>query len=314
MHLGHRALLARALEMEERVALVTFEPRPAEFLAPTRAPPRLQSIEQRVRVCRAMGVDAIATVPFDRTIASLDPEAFIDEILLEGLRPSAVVVGEDFRFGRDRAGDTDTLSRRLSSRSTDFAVVAERCMDDGIMKGEKIGSTRIRGLVDQGEMGMAAEQLGRWYSVSGSIGRGQGRGRPLGFPTANLTATDNLLPLGGVYAAWLSPDPGHGTQATLWPAVANLGTNPTFAGDVPAPRLEVHVLDRDLGDTLYNTDVEVFFTSRLRDEIRFDGVDALRTAVDRDIVTARSRLDTASQARCWPEDLRPSRERGAEHA
>ncbi|PRQ02226.1 Riboflavin biosynthesis protein RibF [Enhygromyxa salina] len=313
MHRGHQGLIARARALAPEVAVVTFEPRPAEVLAPERAPPRLQTPSQREHVCRELGVDTLAILRFDAEVSRLSPAAFAQQVLIEGLRPVAVVVGYDFRFGARRAGGPDELRRLLAGAGIGLSVVEKISEQDG----EKLGSTAIRELVGAGQVEHAAELLGRLYSVAGVVEHGAGRGRGLGYPTANVKS-HSLRPRGGVYACFLSlrgrSASGRMVELESWPAVANLGTNPTFAStDAPGPTtLEVHALDVDLGERLYGREVEVAFVARLRDEQRFDGVEALREAIAADIEAARPLLSEdvaarrhASKVEAEPASLEP---------
>lgn len=293
MHLGHQGLIARARALASEVAVVTFEPRPVDVLAPDRAPPRLQSPRQRERVCRQLGVDTLAVLRFDREVSRLSPEAFVRAFLLDGLRPARVIVGYDFHFGAERAGGPRELVALLEPFGVDVHVV-EKIAEDRGPTADKVGSTAIRELVAGGEIERAAELLGRHYAVAGTVEHGAARGRKLGYPTANV-ASRSLHPAGGVYACVLTQmdDSGH-EEIGCWPAVANIGTNPTFAkpdsrGGVERT-LEVHAYDVELGDRLYGCEVEVAFVARLRDELRFDGPESLRQAIAADIRAARSML------------------------
>ena len=286
LHLGHQTLLRRAAARAPRVALVTFEPHPAQVLAPERAPLRLQTPGQRARVAAALGVDTLVVLPFTRALADTAPDAFIERLLLAGLRPAAVVVGPDFRFGTGRAGSPADLERLLALAGVATEVVAE-VPAPGCQA--KLGSSAIRGAISRGEISTAAHMLGRPYSVEGPVVHGTRRGRVLGFRTANVAAENPLLPPPGVYAGALAlvrPDPEAGT---VWPAVMNLGQNPTF-GDGSGTTLEVHALDVDLGDALYGRPVEVAFAARLRPEQRFASAAALVDQIGRDIAAARPLL------------------------
>lgn len=295
LHLGHQALLCQAAALAPRVALVTFEPHPAQILAPERAPPRLQTLGQRARVAAALGVDTLVLLPFTRALAETSPDDFAAELLRDGLRPAAVVVGPDFRFGAGRRGDPDVLRRLLEPAGITVAVAPEIAgPPDPDGSPQKLGSSGIRRAVVVGDLRAAADMLGRPYSVEGEVVHGARRGRTLGFPTANIACKNPLLPPGGVYAgalAVVSPGPRHGA---VWPAVMNLGTNPTFTPGPDAPRtLEVHALDVALGDDLYGLTVEVAFADRLRDELRFTSPEALTAQIARDIAAARPRLPPA---------------------
>jgi riboflavin kinase/FMN adenylyltransferase len=321
LHLGHRALLDRAAALQPRVALVTFDPHPAQILAPSRAPALLQSPAQRERVCAHLGLDALVLLPFTRAMAAMEPADFVGSILIDGLRPASVVVGADFRFGAGRRGGIADLEALLAPAGIDVAVVELRSDEDAGDSGDamssapaKIGSSAIRAAIRAGEVDVAHAQLGRIYAVEGAVIHGAGRGRGLGVPTANVACPDALLPPTGVYAAALQVvDPASPLYGSRWPAAANLGTNPTFTADDPesAPlTLEVHALDVDLGDRLYGCRVEVGFVRRLRDERRFAGADALRAAIAADLDAARQLVDAETLGDLWPPPARTSAQEG----
>ncbi|HRI10610.1 MAG TPA: riboflavin biosynthesis protein RibF [Nannocystaceae bacterium] len=307
LHRGHQALLRRAAELARRVALVTFDPHPAQVLLGPRAPALLQTPSQRERVCMSLGVDDLVLLPFTTTTAAMPPSEFVDAFLLEGLRPAAVVVGDDFRFGAGRAGDTAALARLVAPAGIPVDIVPV-VRDDA--SGGKLGSSGIRAAVAAGEVESIWTALGRHYAVEGTVVHGAGRGRRLGIPTANVACPGALLPRPGVYAAALVVvDPGSPLHGRVWPATANLGTNPTFVADPGAPlSLEAHVLGVDLGDRLYDVQVEVAFLARLRDEMRFPGAAALRAQIDRDLAAAAHHHDAATMARVLPPPPLASRE------
>lgn len=292
LHLGHQALVGHARALQPRVALVTFDPHPARVLAPARAPALLQSSGQRSRVCAALGIDALVLLPFDRTLAATSPADFVANLLVDGLRPAAVVVGPDFRFGAGRGGSTTDLTDLL--RPAGIAVAVVDLVADAAHA--KISSSNIRAAVAAGEVELAARMLGRWYAVEGQVVHGARRGRELGARTANVDAPHALLPRPGIYAGALAVP---GTR-DLWPAAISLGHNPTFGQGAPLS-LEVHALDVDLGERLYDTTVEVLFAARLRDEQRFSGPDELAAQISRDIAEVRARITPADlAARCAP--------------
>jgi riboflavin kinase/FMN adenylyltransferase len=287
-HLGHQALLVRARELARHVAVCTFEPHPSAVLAPDRATPLLLTPAQRERTCAALGVDELALLPFDAAVAALSHEQFFRRFVADALRPSAVVVGSDFRFGHGRAGGRDDLAEACARAGIGFSDVDPVVGPDG----HRVSSTRIRDLVRGGEVDRAAALLDRWYAVEGAVHHGAARGRRLGFPTANVAAENAIVPRAGVYAAILSMvDPNAEDRGRRWAAVANIGDNPTFPDAAATTTgLEVHALDVDLGDRLYGRRVEVGFVRRLRDEIAFAGADALVQAIQRDIADARPHL------------------------
>lgn len=307
MHVGHQALLARARALGDHVGVVTFDPHPQQVLAPARAPALLQTSVQRRRVCAHLGVEHLVLLPFDRDMARMSAEDFVRTMLVDGLRPAAVVVGEDFRFGRGREGDGTRLAELLAPAGIEVArvpavAVPEAARVEGADPSHKLGATAIRTAVRRGDVERAGAMLGRWHSVAGTVVHGQHRGRTIGFPTANIDAPGGFLPTAGVYAAVLavwSPDGPH--AGAIWPAAANLGTNPTFRASaeqgLPPLSLEAHVIDQDLGEQLYGLEVELSFVARLRDEQRFDGPAALVAQLERDVASARQHLDSAALTR-----------------
>jgi riboflavin kinase/FMN adenylyltransferase len=313
LHLGHQALLARARGAAAHVGLVTFDPHPQQVLAPERAPRLLQTAEQRRRVCAALGVEHLVLLPFDAALARMEADRFAREVLVEGLRPAAVVVGEDFRFGRGREGDGERLAALLQPAGITVirvpaVPVPAAARPPGMDPDAKLGATMVRQAVAAGRVAEAGAMLGRWHAVAGTVVTGDRRGRTLGFPTANIDAPDAFMPAPGVYAAVLAVWSPEGPCARMaWPAVANLGKSPTFdARGEPVLRLEAHVLDQALGEQLYGLPVELSFVARLRDEQRFAGPAALVEQIHRDVEAARAHLGPAALAHAiTPADLPP---------
>lgn len=281
VHLGHRALIARARELaatrDALTVALTFDPHPAALLAPARAPRMLTSIARRIALLAEAGVDAVVVEPFTRELAGIAPSAFVDDIVVNGLRARAIVVGYNFSYGQGRAGTVDTLRARGAGAGLEVAIVPAVTVD-----GEVAASTKIRGHLQAGELVRAERMLGRPWDVDGIVVHGAGRGRAIGVPTANIATEIDLAIAPGIYAVTLAVD---GSPAM--PAVASLGTNPTFVADGGLV-LEVHVLDWS-GD-LYDRRVRTTFVARLRDERKFDSVDALLVQIRRDIDDARIAL------------------------
>jgi riboflavin kinase/FMN adenylyltransferase len=277
VHLGHRALLDRARADgppgAELVAL-TFEPHPAAVLAPDRAPALIATLDRKLELLAAAGVDACVVEPFDHALSRLGAAEFAADILAAALGARHVAVGSEFRFGRGRSGDAAMLAD-LGAR-LGFAVTAVPPCRVG---GEVASSSRVRALLAAGEVAAAAEVLGRHHDVAGEVVRGAGRGRQLGVPTANVDAL-GLLPRPGIYAVWVERLGAGGAPIA---GAASLGTNPTFGAG--ALTLEVHLL-APVGD-IYGERLRIRFVERLRDEERFDGVDALMTQIAADIEATR---------------------------
>lgn len=294
LHRGHRALIERARTHADRVALVTFDPHPTAVLAPERMPPLLHAPVQRERVAASLGVSHLVLLPFDLEMSKMSPEAFLQTFFVDGLRPRAVVVGADFRFGARRAGTAASMAEQL--RGVDVEIVD--LLSTG--SGKKVSSSDIRRAITNGNVAAAGEMLGRWHAVAGTVVHGAKRGRDLGFPTANLdppTSGAGCVPPKGIYASvftvWSPEAPDYGA---CWPSVTSVGHNPTFTQAGAPLTVETHVLDRDLGERLYGLEVEVAFVKRLRDELKFDGADALVAQMHRDVDAARTVLDAATLA------------------
>jgi riboflavin kinase/FMN adenylyltransferase len=291
LHLGHRDILERALargrEGGGRCVVVSFDPHPDLVLSPSfRALPPLTPLPEKRERLIELGVDALEILPFTREMASLSPEDFVDRYLVASFAPEWLVVGANFALGHRRAGDIPRL--REIGRSRGFAVepVPLR-LDDGI----PISSTRVREALGEGRVADAARLLGRLYTLSGAVVRGDGIGRTLGFPTANLRLHDEkLVPAHGIYAVWARIDEGERSAGAM-----SIGVRPTFGGQVPT--LEVHLIDWD-GD-LAGREIEVEFVDWLRPELRFDSPEALVQAMKRDVVDARQRL-ASGIAPCGP--------------
>jgi riboflavin kinase / FMN adenylyltransferase len=281
VHAGHRALISRACELARahgvKSAALTFDPHPIELLSPGTAPPRLTSIERRLELMAAAGLDAVLVEPFTRELASLPPDAFIDRVVIGALGARAIVVGYDFSYGAGRAGSTDALRAHGDRAGVEVAIVS--AVEIG---GEPVSSTRIRRALEAGDVARAEQLLGRRWDVDGVVVHGAKRGRAIGVPTANISPASDLPVAAGIYAVTLSVEGG-----PELPAVASLGTNPTFV-DGGRLVLEVHVLDWE-GD-LYDRRVRTTFVARLRPEQKFDSVDSLIAQIRRDIAAARPLL------------------------
>jgi riboflavin kinase / FMN adenylyltransferase len=281
VHIGHQALLAHARDVAaaERLAVValTFDPHPLVELAPERAPTPLTTIARRVELLRAAGADRVEIAKFDAAYAAQTAEEWVDAQLVRDLGARALIVGPDFRFGRDRGGDLARLEELGRERGFVVDVATEVRLPG---TGERVSSTAVRSSLMRGDVTHAAALLGRPHVVDGIVVEGHKRGRTIGFPTANLAPDPILLPLDGVYAVRLQLADG-----TWRDGVANLGTRPTFAA---GRSLETHLFDFE-GD-LYGSRVSLAFIERIRDEQKFDGPEALIAQIRRDAETARAVL------------------------
>lgn len=282
VHEGHRHVLARLRETAAArgltSAVVTFDPHPASIVAPERAPKLLTSVERRIELLASLGIDRCVVVGFDETVATESPAAFVERVLVDELRAAVVVVGEDFRFGHDRAGDVALLRATAGIGGFDVEPVAL----DGA-GGEPISSSRIRSLLAEGDVAGAAALLGRPHEVVGRVVRGDGRGRELGYPTANLDVDADLaVPAIGIYAGtWTRPS---GARAT---AAISVGRRPTFYED---GEVLVEAFLCDLDADLYGERSRLEFVERLRGEQKFDSVAALVAQIERDVDATRELL------------------------
>ena len=283
VHLGHRHVLAHAravadaLPVSGAVVAVTFNPHPMRVIAPAKAPATITSIPQRVDLLEQAGADHVLVLPFDKEMSQWAPDDFIDRVIVRALNATAVVVGENFRFGAKAAGDIAFLREQGVQKGFDVEGLAL----DG--ETQPWSSTYVRGLIAEGEVAEAAHALGRFHSVDGIVVEGDKRGRELGFPTANVPASsDFAVPADGVYAGWLQVEDG-----PVLPAAISVGTNPTFDG--LDRRVESFVLDRDDLE-LYGSAVEAIFAGRVRGQVTFDGPDPLIEQMHRDVADVRRML------------------------
>ena len=278
VHRGHQQIIgravARARELGVPSVVLTFDPHPSEVVRPGSHPPMLTSPTYKADLLEALGVDVVCVIPFTQEFSRLDPDAFVHEVLVEHLHAKAVIVGENFRYGAKAAGDVTALAaagRRFGFSVEGVALVGSE--DDTTWS-----STYVRSCVQAGDVEGAALALGREHRVEGVVVRGDQRGREIGYPTANLQPLPwSAVPADGVYAGRLVRGPEQ------LPAAISIGTNPTFAG--LERRIEAYVLDFS-GD-LYGERVGLAFTARLRDTLRFDGVEPLVEQMARDVERAR---------------------------
>ncbi|QDL92274.1 bifunctional riboflavin kinase/FAD synthetase [Paroceanicella profunda] len=283
VHLGHQAVIGLALEAARAAGVpagvVTFEPHPRSFFAPDAPPFRLMNPAARAHRLQKLGVGLLYELPFNAALARLTAEDFARDILVRGLGVSHVVVGQDFRFGRGRAGDAQTLARLGAELG--FAVTAAPLVSDG---DTDYSSTAIRQALEEGRPADARRMLGHWHRIEARVEHGDARGRELGFPTANLPIDGLHLPAFGVYA--VTVDVLEGPHAGSYHGAASLGVRPMFGEN--RPNLEVFLFDFS-GD-LYGTELSVGLVDFQRPELRFDGLPALIAQMDRDCAQARATL------------------------
>jgi riboflavin kinase/FMN adenylyltransferase len=286
VHRGHQAVLAQVRESEQTKGLmpvaVSFDPIPRVFFAREKGVPQLSSTREKIALLRQAGVERMLLLRFDAKLAAMGAEDFVERVLLARLGAKQVWVGEDFRFGHARAGDLALLQRMGEIHRFSAGEVAPFALD-----GERVSSTRIRALLGAGDFDAAARLLGRRFAIGGHVVRGAQLGRKLGYPTANLRLGSRVSPIGGVFAVRVA-----GVRAQPMPGVASLGTRPTVDGREVL--LEAHLFDFD-GD-LYDKRIEVEFVHKLRDEEKFDNLDAMVRQIDRDAATAREILSRSTTA------------------
>jgi riboflavin kinase/FMN adenylyltransferase len=288
VHLGHQAMLAELERAAGRLGLpacvLTFEPHPREFFAPDRAPTRLTSLREKLELLAQHGVERVHVCRFDYSFARTAPDEFVERIIARGLGASWLLVGDDFRFGARRAGDFVLLKQSAPRYGFEVAALPSVALD-----GERVSSTAVRQALAGGDLDRAQRLLGRAYSISGRVMRGDGLGRKLGFPTANVQMKHNRPPLTGIFAVRL-----HGGPDGPLAGVASLGVRPTVKQG-GAPVLEVHALDFD-GD-LYRRHVRVEFLRKFRDEERYADLGTLTRKIALDVRNARQyfRRDAKTQ-------------------
>jgi riboflavin kinase / FMN adenylyltransferase len=284
VHRGHQGIVERAAEAGRELGLpvvaITFDPHPDEVVRPGSHPPFLCSARRRAELLAGLGADAVCVLPFTLEFSRLDPDEFVRTVLVERLHAALVVVGEDFRFGHKAAGDVALLAKL--GEKYDFSTEGLPLLGDD---GAPISSTSIRHMLADGDVAAAAKALGRPHRVEGVVVRGHQRGRPLGFPTANLESPPHTaIPADGIYAGWLATLDENGRDVERWPAAISIGTNPTFGEGERT--VEAYALDRTDLD-LYGVHAAIDFTARLRGTLRFDSVDALVEQMRRDVDQAR---------------------------
>jgi riboflavin kinase/FMN adenylyltransferase len=276
LHLGHQLIMKTVVERAKEVGavptVITFEPHPRAVLHPESAPPLLQTFDQKIEALGVLGIEQTIIIHFDQKFSEIRAEDFLRDTVVNRLHAKEVYLGRGFAFGHDREGNIDLL-HRVSDRLEFFADEVPEVR----LRGHRIGSSRIRELLQQGRVNLARRMLGRPYGVEGPVVRGDERGAKLGFPTANLHPQNRVIPRGGVYV----------TAALIegqWRrSVTNIGTRPTFA-DANEPSVETHVLN--WSGSLYSDVLRVRFLRRLRDEKKFGSVDQLKSQIGSDVSRA----------------------------
>lgn len=278
VHLGHQALFSEARRWAKAVA-ITFHPHPGKVLVPELAPKLITGLPRKLELFEHHGLDAAIVQPFSLEYARSAPEEF-ERSLFDHLRLAYLVVGSDFTYGRARAGTISTLEKAAAARGAQLHVVQPVCVD-----GVVVSSTKVREYVLEGRVSAAHRLLGRYFDLDGIVVRGQGRGRKIGVPTANVDTENELRPAPGVYAVRSRLE----GETRLVPGAANIGVKPTFGGTEVT--IEVHHLDWT--GELYGKKLRVEFIDRLRDEARFGSVEELAAQIRRDLEAARTAIARA---------------------
>lgn len=279
IHVGHQALLRNAIAdaraMTVPAVVFTFEPHPLRFLAPARAPKLLLDIDDKMELFAAAGIDITIVQPFDELFAGLEAAEFIRTFLAQKLRLKKIWAGQDLRFGKARRGTVEALG--VWGRELGFAVGT---VEPVLIGGERVSSSRIRQLIDDGRIDEVQPLLGRYHFVSGKVVSGQRRGRDIGFPTANIESRTEVLPADGIYATFIEVD------GQRWPSASSIGRNPTFGAGPRTVESFIFEFNRDI----YGKDVKLSFVKLLRGEEKFSSVAALVSQIERDVAAAKAVL------------------------
>ena len=288
VHLGHQAILEQLRQAGQKHALpsvvMMFEPQPREFFAADQAPARLASMAEKLSDLVRQGIDYVLCLPFNQALRSMSADQFVQAILLDGLNIKHLIIGDDFRFGCDRAGDYALLQGVGEQQG--FTVADTPTYEH---LGDRVSSTRLRECLAANDLAQAGDLLGHPYRMTGRVGYGRQLGRTIDAPTANVLLKRKTLVMSGVYAVEVEIE-GPSRSVSRYRGVANLGVKPTVNADQPEPSLEVHLFDfpieGDSGD-LYGQRLSVEFCHKLRVEKKFSGLEALKAAIGEDMTKAR---------------------------
>ncbi len=275
VHLGHQKIFRKVIESKRPSSesiVITFHPHPLRVLAPERGLKLLTPLDEKIRLIGAIGIDVMILIDFNKDFSRLPAEVFIKDILIDRVGTKHLIVGHNYRFGKDKEGDTRLLRKKAKQYGYAFTVVRSLKIN-----GQTVSSSRIRQLLSWGRVCEASFLLGRAYSISGRVIKGAGRGEKiLNTPTANLLTENEIVPREGVYAVKVLLD------GRLYNGVANIGKNPTFGGTMPS--YEVHLFD--FKGNLIGKDIRVYFVDRIRAERKFPDPEALKAQIQKDIETA----------------------------
>ncbi len=279
IHLGHqeliRMIIRRSREIGGTSIVITFRPHPLKVLAPERCPALISIYEEKIRLIEDLGIDVLVKIPFSLEFAKMTPRDFAGNVLAHLLGSREVFVGYNYRFGRGREGNIDSLRRFGAEFGFSVREVEQVSLD-----GEEVSSTRIRTLLSEGEVEHASRLLGRRYAITGVVIKGDGRGKTLGFPTANIAPKHQIVPADGVYAVRVL------VREKTYDGIVNIGIRPTF--DTGCRTIETHIFDFD--EDVYGEEITVTFFGKIRDEMKFNSKEALIHQVGNDIIGAQNLL------------------------
>lgn len=274
VHKGHQQILNRAKEIagDEKIVALTFDPHPVSIFAPERAPTLLTILSDKIELLKIHNADQVAVIKFTKEFAAMAPGEFVNKVLVEQLKATTVIVGQNFTYGFKAEGNVQSLTKHNEFKTIVLDLKSESA--------EAISSTRIRAEIIRGDVESAREMLTRPHRLDGIVVHGEKRGREIGYPTANLGNIDGqTIPADGVYAGWLT------VGIDRWPAAISIGTNPTFEG-VRGRQVEAYALDQ-VGLDLYTKPATIEFGWRLRDTLKFDGLEPLLEQMAKDCAEAR---------------------------
>lgn len=282
LHIGHQAVIQRVLIQAEKSKLasfvLTFDPPPLAFLAPEKCPPALTTLPKKIEILEQLGVDAVVFARFDAYLQQMSPDAFVRQVLLQRLHARHVIIGYDWQFGKGRSGNAEALKQLGNQNRFGVTIVGPVQLH-----GKPVHSTRVREAIAASHLDLASELLGRRYSIMGEVVKGQGRGRQIGFPTANIDAGNQMLPPSGVYAIQVK------LERCMFEGVLNMGTRPTFDGE--KFQIESHLFDFER--MVYGKKIEIFFIEKIRDEQRFPNPEMLVAQIKQDVAAAKAILNRA---------------------
>ena len=276
LHIGHQAVIQQVLTQAKKLNLasfvLTFDPPPLAFLAPERCPPALTTLPKKIEILEHLGVDAAVFARFDAYLQQMSPHTFVQQVLLQRLRARQVIVGYDWQFGKGRSGNAEALKELGDRYQFDVMIVGPVQLH-----AKPVHSTGVREAIADGNLDLASELLGRRYSIMGEVVKGEGRGRQIGFPTANIDASNQMLPPSGVYAVQVKLG-GCGFAGVL-----NMGTRPTFDGE--KFQIETHLFDFE--KMIYGEEIEISFVKKIRAERKFPNPEVLVNQIKQDVTMAK---------------------------